>query len=493
MGLKSKIAAIEIAEDEVRLAVIKMRAGKPSVLELLAERAEYAEPEERFDAMIRAMENVLARMKTSPSAFVLCVSSFFSVFRTLTIPFRGKRRVAAAVQFELEPYLAFPIEELVVDFCTVLEREGQTDVLVVGVRRAILEEQLAILSAAGIDPEGIDIDAMGLTELWKACCPPPKGLHAVLHVREEGAILAVINNKSLAYFRHLSFTARQIHENSAVAAREVQKSLRAFHTSWRGEGRIDSLTVTGARFFPEEQELFEGELDVPVFYETLIDKLRAPNRLNPPASTPEDVSQNDEAQSELEIPSNYWEAAIGVAMASSGRGNSLNFRRGELAWQNALSVIVPHVMLTSCLALLFLVGVAWYYHDGRNRNYNEIARIQAEIEVVQQEVFDLQEQGVNVSADIFRDPNLLDILREIGTRIPDEKASVTEMRIEPPGPSTAWITIRGDIKDDAVFGEIFSNLKQSDLFAVNEDPEREMIDGRSTFKITARRKNIGTL
>ncbi len=537
MSARARIAAIELAGDEVRLAVIKTGGRLPKVLGLYACRAQYADPEQRTEALIDAVKDVVARANAHAAAYVLCISSFHSIVRTLTIPFRGARKVAAAVQFELEPYLAFPIEELVVDFSTVLEADGQTDVLAVGLRRAVIAEHLAILNAAGIDPDSIDIDALGLTGLWTAMQSRRKGLHAVLHVRDAGSILAITSDKKLAYFRFLSFDAAQMTAHPVAAAREVGNSLRAFQVGWRGTGpggapaEIASLCVTGSIFTDSlaERERFEHEFDVPITYEPMLARLKAvPHpevssvRLEAAPKAPgllESISEDalasgiegqgsagdvpEAEEPHVEAPaspmssSNVWEAVVGVAMGAAGGGYAMNFRKDDLAPRNVARGIVPHILVASCLALLLLAGVAWFYHDARARNIAAGQEIQTQIDALEQEVAQLKNEGVNVSMEYFSDPSLLDILNEIAQRMPNEKAAITDIRVERPesgdsmggdsGAQQPWITIRGKVIDDAKFGQAVDSLKQSPMMTIDE-PELKLEKNESTFKIVARRK-----
>ncbi len=481
--LPAKVGAIEFVGDEVRLAIVKTGGRLPKVLELHVCRAEYAAPEQRFEAMVAAVQSAAGKVRTRPSLYVLCVSSFYSVVRTLTIPFRGARRVGAAVPFELERYLAFPIEELVVDSATISEAKGQTEVLAAGMRRDVLADLLAILNAAGIDPEGVDVDAAGLTSLWHACQPPLKGLHAVLHARESGSILAVTWNRTLVYFRHLDLSADQIREDAAAAAREVQNSLRAFHANWKDEGSVASLTITGVDLGAEADALFKEEFEIPVTYLDLLAQLPGtPQPGRSAASTPD----GEEITEAGLAPPNGWEAAIGAALGASGGGCSMNFRQGDLAPANTLRSLVPHVLFTSCVAVVLLAGVAWYCYDARARNLAEAARLEEQIEAVEKDVKDLQGQGISVAAEAFSDPNLLDILADVAARMPDSKATVTELKVEPSGAQTPWVTITGEVKDDTQFAAAVAALRESSILAIDE-PELKLVGGRSTFKITARR------
>ena len=81
MRLAAKVAVFEFADDEVRLALVKTGGRRPKALELHACPAQYEDPEQRFDALVQAVETVLASLKTKPTAYALCVSSFYSVVR----------------------------------------------------------------------------------------------------------------------------------------------------------------------------------------------------------------------------------------------------------------------------------------------------------------------------------------------------------------------------------------------------------------------------
>src|SRR5690606_9664090 len=155
-----------------------------------------------------------------PQLYVLCVSCQHSIVRALTIPFKGSRKVAAAVAFELEPYLAVPIEDLVVDHTVIREVEGETEVLAVGVRGDLLHEQVDLLQEAGITVEGITLDVAGLTTLWMTGRKSVSGLHAVLHIRESGGILTVVFNRSIAFYRPLTVPVNRMREDPQAVARE---------------------------------------------------------------------------------------------------------------------------------------------------------------------------------------------------------------------------------------------------------------------------------
>ena len=463
MPVTARVAAVEFDGDEVRLAVVKTGIRRPRVLEVHTARAQYEDPQQRQEAMVHAVKGIVEGLKVRPTVYVLSLSSDNSIVRTITIPFRGARRVTPAVTFELERYLAIPIEELVVDHMRILEFDGQTEVLAVGVRRQILEEQINILNAAGVDPEGADIDAIGLTSLWKSV-RPVKGLHAVLYLHNKAAVFAVVYNKSLAYFRHLPTGAEQFAQNLDEAVQELKNSMRAFHSGWKSEGEIAALDVVG---LPAQYESALAEqFEIPVTFQDPLAGISAPENV--------DKSQ--------------FAGLIGVA---AGAAFSLHLRKDELAHKNLFPALVPHVMLSSCIALVVLLGCAWYYHHAAILNAGKAAQLEQQISSVEAEVKSLEAQGINVPAGMFGDYTVLDVLMEIALNLPSQVVDVTDVKIEPPNVSAPWIIVAGEVKDDNAFKAAVEKIKLSPLFKT-EEPELRLVEGRSTFRLVLQRVNAGS-
>ncbi len=473
MIVTAKIGVIEFAGDEVRIAVIKTGGKRPRILEAQARTAVYESAEDRFAAMVKALDELLDALHIHPATYVLCVPSTFTIVRALTIPFKGQNRVAKAVPFEIEPHLAFPLEELLLDHNTITEIDGTTEVLAVGARRTHLEGQLAILDAAGVEPELAAVDAAGLTALWQATQKNARGLRAVLHVRDSNTVLAIMFNNALAFFRHLHFGAENIVDNPSGAAREVQNTLRAFLAQWRGEGAIARLSVTGIDMRSDEIAVFEDILDCPVDTISVIDQIKG-------------------AQTILEKcgehgANNRWEATVGVGYSAAGGGLLFNLMKDNQQIHGAVRGVVAHLMFSACLALLFLLGCAWYYHEGRLRNEAVIEQVSNEIIMLADEIEMMAAEGLgdDIEYAIFSDPTILDLLTEIARRMPDEKVTINEIRIAQPDARTAWIDIAGSTMSAADFEAAYEELKKTNMFKLAEDTNIRLQGERTTFRVRA--------
>jgi len=77
--------------------------------------------------------------------------------------------------------------------------------------------------------------------------------------------------------------------------------------------------------------------------------------------------------------------------------------------------------------------------------------------------------GPDVDVTPFGDPPVIDLLKEIGVRMPANKVTVTEVKIAPPGAQSPWLSISGETPNAADFNQVFEDLKKSSMFKVADD------------------------
>lgn len=473
MLFSAKIGAIEFVDNTVRVAVVKTGGRKPALLEVQSRTVNFAEPEDRIPALSQALGDAVDALKNPPVVFVLCASGMHSVVRAITIPMRGRKRVLAAARFELEPHLAIPIDELMVDFNLVAEVDGETEVLAVGVRRSHLSDQLAILEAAGIEVDAVNLDAVAMSGLWQAGHKSAKGLQAVLHVRGHCSSLVVLFNGTIAYFRNMTCGAAEILEKPASTARDIQNTLRAFLAKWRAGGEITELKISGLDLGPAEQDALSEALRLPVTSEVVLAGIAGGERV-----------LADESQ---EAGPNVWEPVVGAAFAGAGGVLALNFDESERTPAMVLRDVAPHLVYSSGFALVALLLWGGYYYLGTSHYRMQAEQLQAEINSLNEEIESLAEKGLgeDVDVDLFRDPPVLDIMADIAERMPESEVLVTSIRLQPPGIQSGWIFIQGTTPNAENVGIVKERLAKSELFVV--DPEFSQIADENgvTFDIRA--------
>jgi len=470
MLLTSNIAAIEIEGDEVRVALVRAGGKLPSIAAIHAETATYEDPEQRFEALVKALDTALDAVGGSPSAYVYCLSSAQTIARNLTIPFRGARRVAASVRFELEPYLALPIDELVIDFTTVGEFEGETEVLALAARTTQIAEAQALLEAAGARLDAVTVDVVALTGLW-AAAQPAKGLLAVLHLRRDHASLAVVFNKKLAFVRHLSFTAELVETNPDAFAREIANTLRAFAAKWRGKDAVESLYVTGVQLASDERMALQESIGVTVDSGTVISGL--------PGAT--EALKEGASGHKL----NRWEAVVGAAHGATGRGFGVNLARENQDINPFIRDATRHIVFSGVLLALVLGGWALYYYLAAGQYATETLALQAREAELQAEALASIDEGLpeGIDTTVFTDPTLLEILTILGDTLPEDQIKIHNVRVSPPSLRQPWIIVDGQVGNSGQLQEIFAAMKQVPQFHFESDPEVRVQGAETTFSI----------
>ena len=477
MNLMSKVAAIELIDDSVHVVVVKTGTGQPEILESHSATASYENEEEQFEARVAMLRTVTENIKHKPTAWVLCASSVNAVVRNLVIPFKGRKRVATAVPFELEPYLAFPLEELLLDYTVTREIDGQTEILAAGIRRDHLNASLALMAAADIPIDGVSLDALGLTNVWMASHKQPKGLNIVLHVRKNAVLIVISYQKRIASFRAIPIDAEVIKENPVTLVREVQNTIRAFSTRWREDADtalFNELTITGLSEDPEFTNSFSRLLQMPVKIEQYLGSFKSHTSL--------EAFEGGVG--------NAWEPIIGTALGATGNGISLNFLESGQDWTRMLRGSITHLMFASCLALLVLVGWMVYYVKGAEKHKSAALELRSEINQLMDEIEQLENQGLpGVQTALFGDPPVLDLMVEISRLMPGNRVEIFDLRMAPMEARSPWITIQGQARSVDAFNEVFAALQRSDFFRVDPNPDLNIQGEVTSFTVRLFRNN----
>ncbi|MDK1020176.1 MAG: hypothetical protein QGD90_00880 [Candidatus Hydrogenedentes bacterium] len=504
MRLSARIGAVEITGDAVRIAVVKTGGRLPKVLEMIEVPILARDDVDLHAAQVAAAREAAAQLESPPPMYVLSMPVAWSTIRLLTVPFRGKRKVASAAPFELEPFLAIPMEELIVDFLITRVVDNRSEVLAIAVQRKALEVQCAILEEAGIAVDGALLDAVSMTALWDAVRRKNAGTHAVLHLRERESVLAVVEGKRLTYLRRLESSARMLRSDPTAVARELRNILRARAADSLGENPVQSLTVTVSGLPEADCALFEDEFDIPVNYQVIVFELEGVD--------PDILPGYSEQEDDVTDLVNRWTGPIAAAYSAADGPFHMNFLQEQFSSASTRRTLANYAIATCLLGVVALLGFfGLVYADHRNNlerveqlgqavweefdaTFPDLLIERPQPDIGGLESFDLMQIAAEeersttstLSKEMFSRPTLLDILQEIGRHLPNSVATIQEMEIKVTKNMT--ITISGEIKDLEKFNESMKALENSKIFTIDTGRlKRALADGKETFVLTARR------
>ena len=87
--------------------------------------------------------------------------------REFPVPFKREDQIQKTVAFEAEQhFLAFDIEEVILEWMKVGESNGKSHLLLFAARKELIEDKLAVLRQADVDPSAVDLDAAALANAF---------------------------------------------------------------------------------------------------------------------------------------------------------------------------------------------------------------------------------------------------------------------------------------------------------------------------------------
>lgn len=487
MGLFGKeiVSVIGIGNEEVILLTVGVKKGKFELLQYIKEQiskeAVYTEEGEgvsegdaKREQLARSIESAFKRMKYKPSFFVLTVPAEYSIVRTLSIPFKGAKKVNSVLKFELEPHIPFPIEELKLDYFVAYEGKKETDILVLGVRDMYISENVSVLEEFSVKPECAIIDSLGLVYLWSKSGKNQQGLRAGLIIDRDFSVFVVAKNFNLVFLRHIFMGREGFHNNPDAFAREVQNSVRSFLAKWKGEeDKIEVIDLWGVPLSEGELEVFSKIIKLSV---NLVDISGF-------------VVNKCKELNEEEL-SNLFRM-IGVVGLATDPKISFNLLKDGQNLSDYLPLISKQFIFTNCLVLMGMVIFAFLFRQMALANLVQAKLCESEAESITQEMEQISaEKGLdeNVDLSVFFTPPFVDVLSRIGEIFPSDKVDITEIRLAPPDNQGWWIRIQGKTRDSSFINVAISKLREVEYFDVVDEPELSAQGDLTSFAIKVQRR-----
>ncbi|GAB4483267.1 MAG: type IV pilus assembly protein PilM [Thermodesulfovibrionales bacterium] len=100
---------------------------------------------------------------------VISISGHSSVIiKRISLPEMSEEELSESIKFEAEQYVPFDIEDVNLDFQIIGPKEeaGQMDVILVAVKKDIINEYISVVKDAGLVPVIVDIDSFALENMY---------------------------------------------------------------------------------------------------------------------------------------------------------------------------------------------------------------------------------------------------------------------------------------------------------------------------------------
>ncbi|MFH0812428.1 MAG: pilus assembly protein PilM [Pseudomonadota bacterium] len=165
------------------------------------------------------------------------------VLRFITLPASAEENLREVVRYEMEKYFPFSAEDINFDF-VVLERDDNTKnmrLLLVVIKKKVLETYLSILHGAGITPSGIEMPSSALLNFFISGNPESDTTPTVLAtINKNGCELTWISKKTLRYSRAIEFANQENLDRIQQITAEIQNGFRVTFPSQMWSAGVDT-------------------------------------------------------------------------------------------------------------------------------------------------------------------------------------------------------------------------------------------------------------
>jgi type IV pilus assembly protein PilM len=91
------------------------------------------------------------------------------IIKRISLPEMSEEELTESIKFEAEQYVPFDIEDVILDFQILGAKEeaGQMDVILVAVKKDVVNEYISVVKEAGLNPVVVDVNSFALENIYE--------------------------------------------------------------------------------------------------------------------------------------------------------------------------------------------------------------------------------------------------------------------------------------------------------------------------------------
>lgn len=212
-----RVIGIDVGSYSVKVALIERSFRSFAFTEFYERRIQYNELLSPEESVAIAIQGLVDDHNLAWDAACVGYPAQRVTSRLLTFPFGSAKKIDQTVQFEIESYIPFPVDEVVVDYVVVWSTKDASRVMVVYVQKKDLVRELTMLGTVNVDPRYVCVEGIDQVNLVNMGMVPPEGAYAILDAGHEKTTITICRGRRLGYTRAVSLAGRAI--TAAIAAR----------------------------------------------------------------------------------------------------------------------------------------------------------------------------------------------------------------------------------------------------------------------------------
>lgn len=212
-----RILGIDVGTYSVKVAVIERSFKSFGLVEFYERRIQYNELLSPEESTAIAIQGLIDDHNLSWDIACCSFPAQRVTSRLLTFPFGSLKKIDQTIQLEIETYIPFDLENVVLDYAVVWQTKEASRVMVVYVQKGELVRVLNMLTTVGVDPRFVCVEGVELVNLISLGMVPPEGAYAVIDIGHKKGTVTICHGKRLGYIRAISLAGEAI--TQAIADR----------------------------------------------------------------------------------------------------------------------------------------------------------------------------------------------------------------------------------------------------------------------------------
>ena len=432
-------------------------------------------PDGSDNGLASALETVRTQMNLSGVSCIAAYPAQWLFYRHLSLPFKDRRKIRQIINFELESFLPYSADDVVIDFHIITGTPESSDIFAVVAEKTRFKAYLDTLKAANIKPQTVTAGGYCTAlSLLRVKDIPQNWILA--DIEPSAASLFVCMNGQIGFARSFPINPS---EKSAITI-QIRRSISAIEDMRQEEFQPQAIFISGQEISPELRSEIENAFEI----------------------TPKQANILDDELLKQQGVQN-WEShqndhALALALSEAEGFNDLNLRQGAFAattfWAEHKNDLIQSAMLLAVILILGLSSlVADTYSmekkvsalDSRingifSEAFPDIKKITDPLQQMKTAIQEKKKQAL-LSGETVKNIRVIDILNEVSKNIPKQSdADLTQVVMGQEG-----IAIGGDAGSFSIVDDIRSRLEKVPLFKkVTIVSTKTDKSGRVLFKLS---------
>ncbi len=300
-GRSKKTIGLDIGSGLIKLVVVDHSKGEPelakvAITPVLADaivEGEVMDP----GIVADAIKGLFVTGGVKQKAVVTAVGGRDVIVKKIQMDRMKESDAREVIRWEAEQHVPFDMENVELDF-QIIDPDGeglQMNVLLVAAKRELVENKVALLTDAGLQPEIIDVDAFALHNAFELNYPDElSGMIGLLNIGHEVTNINIIEDGVPVLTRDLAIGTRKFREDlqreRGLSAEDADKMLQGFerndvlnpYVESRGEEmaigieRAAAFLSQSSRSSMSKMFMSGGGSRIPGIGEVLANRMRVP-------------------------------------------------------------------------------------------------------------------------------------------------------------------------------------------------------------------------